>query len=135
MGTSFPGLCDLATTAPRAGPRAELKCKLGTAVHELQLLHGLYLIDVLKSANFNQHYCYNCYSYFRFTMETGIVRNQKCTPNVRPTLLHQLKSIKWMEMEVDMFDEIKKMGIVAVSLVFSHQEMKGKEDGFSPLCH
>ena len=68
-------------------------------------------------------------------METGIVRNQKCTPNVRPTLLHQLKPIKWMEMEVDMFDEIKKMGIVAVSLVFSHQEMKGKEDGFSPLCH
>ena len=31
-GTSLPGLCDLVITAPRACPRAELKCKLGTAV-------------------------------------------------------------------------------------------------------
>ena len=38
-------------------------------------------------------------------------------------------------MEVDMFDEIKKMGIEAESLVFSHQEMEGKEVGFSPLYH
>ena len=68
-------------------------------------------------------------------METRIVRNQKCTPNIRPTLIHQLKSVKWMEMEVDMFDAIKKMGIEAESLVFSHQEMEVKEDGFSPLCH
>ena len=68
-------------------------------------------------------------------METRIVRNQKCTPKIRPTSLHQLKSVKWMEMEVDMFDEIKKMGIVSVSLVFSYQETEVKEGGFSPLCH
>ena len=34
-----------------------------------------------------------------------------------------------------MFDEIKKMGIEAVSLVFSHQEKEVKEDGFLPFCH
>ena len=34
-----------------------------------------------------------------------------------------------------MFDDMKKIGIESVSLVFSHQEMEGKEDGFLPLCH
>ena len=37
-GTSLPGLCDIVTTAPRAGPRAELRCELGTAVSFKQLL-------------------------------------------------------------------------------------------------
>ena len=34
--TSLPGLCDLVTTARRAGPRAELKCKLDTAVRSIR---------------------------------------------------------------------------------------------------